>query len=149
MLTRWSELDRMMGAMDLFRSQLDSLFEDFERPWLHPVSGSIACEVGPRMNLTDLGDRFEMRLEVPGLGKDDLSLRVEGRYVEISGTRKHEAPEGYTAHRLEREALSFSRGCSLPAEIAPDKTEATLKDGMLTLVLPKAEVAKPRQIPIH
>jgi HSP20 family protein len=66
----------------------------------------------------------------------------------LSGTRKADSPKGYKAHRVERGTSSFSRSFTLPAEVDAERVEAVLKEGILTLVLPKAEAARPRQISI-
>jgi len=86
--------------------------------------------------------------EVPGLSKEDLSIRIQGNYLELSGTRKSDSPEGYKTHRAERPAATFTRSFTLPAEIDTDRIEAVLTDGILNLVMPKAEAAKPKQITI-
>jgi HSP20 family protein len=96
----------------------------------------------------DTGENLEIRVEVPGIKREDLSIKLQGNYLEIRGTRKTETPEGYTAHRIERGATTFTRSFTLPAEVDSAQVEATLKDGILTLVLGKAEPAKPKQITI-
>jgi HSP20 family protein len=83
------------------------------------------------------------------LSSDDLNVKIQGNYLEISGTRKADTPEGYKAHRIERGTAAFTRSFTLPADVDADKSEASLKNGILTLTLPKAEAAKPKQIEIH
>ena len=89
---------------------------------------------------------LELIAEVPGMGKDDINLKIQGNYLEINGTRKAETPEGYTAHKAERGTASFSRSFTLPTDIDANKVDATIKNGILTLKMPKAEAAKPKQI---
>ncbi len=148
MLTRWSDIDRMFGAVGLLQSRLDRMFSDFDRSSGYgPVwTGDTSV---PATNLYDNGDSFEIRAEVPGLSKDDLNVKIQGNYLEIAGTRKPDTPEGYSAHRIERETAAFARSFTLPADVDADKSEASLKNGILTLTLPKAEAAKPKQIEIH
>ncbi|MBT8362404.1 MAG: Hsp20/alpha crystallin family protein, partial [Deltaproteobacteria bacterium] len=81
--------------------------------------------------------------------KDAIDLKIQGNYLEISGTRKISAPEGYRVHRSERGSASFTRSLTLPADVDSGKVTATLKDGILVLTLPKSEAAKPRQISIN
>lgn len=147
MWTRGSDIDRMFGAMDLLRSRMNRLFSDSDRPYGNNY-GWVVAEGAPRTNLYDAGDHFEIQAEVPGIAKDDLNVRIQGNYLEISGARKSEVPEGYKAHRVERAAASFTRSFTLPADVDSGKAGATLKDGILTLRLPKAEAAKPKQITI-
>ena len=148
MTTRWSDIEQIFGAMDLFRNQMNSMFNDFDRTY-NPGRGWRTAEIYPRTNLNDSGDNLELTAEIPGVAKEDLSVKIQGNYLEISGVRKSDAPEGYTVHRTERPATSFSRSFTLPYEVDATKVEAKLKDGLLTMVLPKSEAAKPRQINIQ
>ncbi len=87
-------------------------------------------------------------VEVPGVSKDNINVKIQGNYLELSGKRTNEVPEGYTVHRTEREALSFSRSFTLPYEVNADNVKASLNNGILTMTLPKSEAAKPKQIAI-
>jgi len=86
---------------------------------------------------------------VPGLAKDEITIKIQGNYLEISGSKQVAAPEGYRVHRSERGATSFTRSLTLPADVDSQKVSALLKDGLLVLSLPKLEAAKPRQININ
>jgi len=148
MWTRWNDIDRMFSAMDLLQNKMNRVFQDYGRFGTVPIGLGIT-ESGPRTNLYDAGDYLEMKIEVPGVVKEDLNVKVQGNYLEISGSRKSETPEGYTAHRVERGATSFTRSFTLPADVDTTKVEAQLNSGLLTLKLPKSEVAKPKQITIN
>lgn len=148
MFAGMNEMERMFGAMDLLRRRLDRLYSDVDRsadyyPRL-PFAGNTL-----RTNLLENGDMLEIRAEVPGVSKDDLTIKVQGNYLEISGNRSADAPEGYNVHRRERRTTTFSRSFTLPADIDTDKVDATLKNGILYLYLPKSETARPKQITIH
>ena len=147
MLTGWNDIDRMFGAMDLFRTRMNRLFNDFDSYYRsEPVW--LASDNWPRTNLFDHGEFLELLAEVPGVVREDLNVRIQGNYLEISGCRKTAAPEGYTTHKAERGALEFCRSFTLPSDIDSAKVEATLKNGILGLKLPKAEAAKPKKIDI-
>jgi len=148
MFTRINEIDRMFGAMDLLRTKMDRLFNEMDRPYLHGPAFTLGTN-SPRTNLLENGDNFEVRTELPGISKDDINIKIQGNYLEISGKRVIEPPEGYEAHRNERSATTFSRNFTLPDEVDAEKVDATLKDGVLYLTLPKSEAAKPRQIAIN
>ncbi len=148
MWTRVNDIDRMYGAMDLLRSRMNRLFSDFDRP-LDESYGWKVVNGSPRTNLYDEGNRFLFVAELPGISKEDLTIRIQGNYLEVSGTRKSDTPEGYKTHRVERGASAFTRSFTLPADVDSAGVEATLKDGILNVVLPKAEAAKPRQITIR
>lgn len=148
MWTRISDIDRMFGGMDLLRSRMNRLFTDLDRSYGNNYGWQVA-EGAPRTNLYDAGNHLEIKAEVPGMTKDDLNIKVQGNYLEVSGTRKSDAPEGHKAHRVERRANSFTRSFTLPSDVNTEKVEASLKNGILTLTLPKAEAAKPKQISIN
>jgi len=142
-----SDIDRMFGAMDLLQNKMDRIFGDFGRSF-NNVPGLTFRSSGPRINLYENGDIFEIRAEVPGIAKDDLNVNIQGNYLEISGSRTDDTPDGYKVHRTERGTNTFSRSFTLPNDVDADKVEAQLKDGILYLTLPKSEVAKPKQITI-
>jgi HSP20 family protein len=148
MWTRVNDIDRMYTAMDLLRSRMNRMFKDFDGSYGED-SGWRVVGSFPKTNMYDNGDSFQVIAEVPGVAKEDLIIRVQGNYLELSGSRKSEVPEGYKAHRAERDTSSFSRSFTLTTEVDADRIEAVLKDGLLTLMLPKAESAKPRQITIN
>jgi len=148
MFTRMSEIDKMFGAMDLLRTRMDRLFNEVDRPYLHVPAYTLGTSA-PRTNLVENGDKFEVRAELPGISKNDINIKIQGNYLEISGKRAIETPEGFKPHRNERSAATFSRSFTLPDEVDAHKVDATLKDGILYLTLPKSEAAKPRQITIN
>ena len=148
MFARWSDLDQVLGTMDLFRTRMNHVFNEFDRSQ-HAAQGWAGGENFPRTNLCDTGDNLEFVAEVPGISREDLSVKIQGNYLEISGSRKNEVPAGYKMHRSERGARSFSRSFTLPYDINAEQVQATLKDGILRMSLPKSEAAKPRQININ
>ncbi len=105
--------------------------------------------VFPAMNVTQNGDRYFVRAELPGIRTDDLQIAVERNKLSVSGKREIlEEGDGVSYHRRERAGGSFSRSLTLPDELNADAVEATYKDGVLTMVLPKAEAAKAREIKV-
>jgi Molecular chaperone (small heat shock protein) len=148
MITRWNDIHQMMGAMDLFRNRMNNVFNEFDRAY-NLGQGWVAADTFPRTNLSDTGDNLEIVVELPGVLKEDLQVKVQGNYLEISGARKSDTPDTFKIHRTERGTGSFSRSFTLPYEVDASKVEATLKDGLLKMTLPKSEAAKPRQISIN
>ena len=148
MFTRMSDIDRMFGAMDLLRNRMDRLFSDYDMAYRSGPAFTLTSN-SPRTNLLEGGDRFEVQAEVPGISKDDLNIKIQGNYLEISGKRSVETPEGYRVHKNERGGSTFSRCFTLPDDVDAEKVEALLKDGILYLTLPKSETAKPKQITIN
>ncbi|RJR19451.1 MAG: Hsp20/alpha crystallin family protein [Desulfobacteraceae bacterium] len=132
-----------------------SQFEEIERMrrLLESMSGPMIREpsagVFPLMNVTEDSDSYYVRAELPGIRTEDLEISVTGNGISISGERKiPDAGTDAVYHRKERDAGRFSRMLSLPGQIDSAKAEADVADGVLTVVLPKSETAKPRQIAI-
>ncbi len=161
MWTRVNNLNRMLNTMDLFRSGIGRILEtgdlfpspigrmltDYDRLLGFETNGNTLAG-SPRMNLYDNGENFQVMAEIPGFSKDELDIKSQGNYLELSGTRNEDTPKGYKTHRIEREIRSFTRSFTLPADVDADKITATLKNGILTMTLPKTEKAKPKQIMI-
>jgi len=134
----FDELDRM-------RRDMDRLSEAFTGPsFREPLSG-----VFPLMNVTEDSDNYYVRAELPGITADDLNISITGNSLTVAGERSI-PPENEKAryHRREREAGKFSRVVSLPSAVDTAKVEAHYADGVLTVMLPKAEAAKPKQISV-
>ncbi len=135
----FDELDRMRRQMDWLSEGLNSGI------WRETPAG-----VFPLMNVTEDKDNYYIRAELPGLTAKDLDITVTGDTFSILGERKLPAEdEKAQYHRKEREAGKFSRIINLPSQMDTNKVEAHCTDGILTVVLPKAEAAKPRQIRIR
>jgi len=134
----FEELERM-------RRQMDRLFEGLSGRLL----GEPAAGVFPLVNVTESSGSYYVRAELPGLKPEEIDISVTGTSLSISGERKI-PPEDEKAHyhRREREAGKFSRMINLPGQIDTSKVEARCADGVLTVVLPKSEEAKPKQITI-
>jgi HSP20 family protein len=130
----WEELHRM-------RQQLDQMFDD-------TPSQRASAGVFPLINLTEDKDNYYVRAELPGVKSDELDIQVTGNNLAISGERKIAAQEDARYHRREREAGTFSRIIGLPGEVDTDKVEAHLENGILSIVVSKAEIAKPKQISV-
>ena len=126
------------------RQQLDQMFEGTRAPY-----GRAGAGVFPLINLTEDKDHYYMRAELPGVKADELDIQATANNIAISGERKIAAEEGTRYHRREREAGTFSRVIGLPGDIDADKVEAKLEDGILTVMVPKAEAAKPKQISVR
>lgn len=143
MLTGFYDFDRTFRALEEFRRRMDQVFEEFDvRPDLARATP------GPLANLWDNGQSFVLQAELPGVSEKDVELSVHQNVVTLRGERKADAPEGYAVHRQERTPFKFTRSLELPMPIDPDKVSAELKDGVLTLTLPKAAEAQPKQITV-
>jgi HSP20 family protein len=102
----------------------------------------------PPFNIFRKGDDFVLITELPGIEKSALELQVKGRTLRIAGTKQVKYPEKTSVHRRERLSGRFDRSVTLPIEIDADRVQAEYRDGMLALLLPRAERDKPRAIKI-
>jgi HSP20 family protein len=129
----WPTFGRLTNLQD----ELDRLFESPLQAWT------------PALDVHEDKDGYSIRVELPGMKREEIEVSIQDDALIISGERKAESvAEGTEVHRQERFYGKFSRALTLPAAVAGDKVKAAYKDGVLTVSLPKAEEAKPRQITI-
>ena len=102
----------------------------------------------PRTSVFEDEDGLTLVADVPGLREGDLELSLDKDVLSLSGERKLAVPEGHTVHRQERRGTRFQRQFTLPYKVAAEGLSAELKDGVLTVKLPKAPEAKPRKIAV-
>jgi len=154
MLTRFTPFERTVALMmDDWRRRLDRAFDDFQAPSAPAGTfddpWSLSEATWPRVNLYDTGTSLQFTAEVPGMTNKDVQIQLENDVLTVSGERKVQVPQGYTAHRRERSSTSFTRSFSLPTKVDPEKVTASLKDGVLSLDMPKMPAVQPRQIAIR
>ncbi len=103
----------------------------------------------PPVDVIEDSDRLVFRAELPGVDRNDIDIKVEGGTLVLRGEKKQEKDvTDESAHRVERYYGSFSRRFVLPTTIDADKISATFCNGVLEVVLPKAEEARPRRIKV-
>lgn len=152
MLTRnntlWSELAQVMDSQSHILWRNERARAASESEWDRLFRWSFSNGVSghyPPVNVTESEDGYTVQARVPGLTKDDISIQLEGRELRISGDHKR-VEAGYG--RQERASGRFERALEFRHAVQADKIEATVKDGILTVRLPKSEEAKPRKIAI-
>src|SRR5256885_3415619 len=139
----WPSLNRWASLRD----DLDTLLE---LPFL--TSGQQAqlfTGWTPALDLYQNNDNVVVRVELPGMRKEDIEISLHDGMLTISGERKAESAEGDKAERTERYVGKFRRSVSLPTQVDAGKVTASYRDGILTVTLPKAEEAKPKQIQVN
>ena len=134
-------------AMNRLREEMDHLFENFLGTEAgHWVQGTGFVRGFPALNIWEDEHSLYAEAEVPGLTMNDLEVFVVGNELTIRGNRQEGDQQTY--HRRERGVGEFKRVLPLPMPIDADKVEAKLRDGVLTITMPKAETAKPRKIEV-
>lgn len=144
MRTYWMDFSDPLRAFDTLRRQMDQVFREFDDQAGPRARGATF----PRVSLRDTKEAFVLTAEVPGLAERDLQLSATHDSLTIGGERKAGAPEGYAAHRRERGDLRFSRSFALPSRIDVERVTAEVKQGLLTVTMPKHPEAKPKSIAV-
>jgi HSP20 family protein len=134
------------AGFDNIRSVFNDLFdEDFDRSWAQPT----LSKWYPAVDVLESKDSYLIRAELPGMKREDIKVEVKDGALVLTGERPAEKPaEGVEYRHVERVNAKFWRSFSLPETVKQDGIEATYKDGVLEIRVPKTEQAKPRQIEV-
>ena len=130
------EINKIFG--DLFHGDMQndgSLFPSF---------------LTPAVDVVEHDDKYVVKVELPGVAKDDVKITMRDNILTIRGEKKqedHAKESGF--QRVERSYGSFQRSFILPTTVRNDGVDATYRDGILTITLPKAEEARPKQIEVR
>jgi len=132
------------------RREMDRVFDDFFGNFgLTPFGGSFTEQYGafnPRVDITETDQEVKIAAELPGLDEKDIEVSLTGDRLTLSGEKKAEKEDkGENYYRMERSYGSFQRTIPLPIEVETDKVEATFKNGVLTVVLPKMATVQNRK----
>lgn len=128
----FSEMRRLL---DTFRANMEDTLER-----VFPSQASLPALKQPRVDVLDLGDALQVVADMPGVRKEDIEINLTLERVEISAessTETERKEEDYTYR--ERGYASYRRMLDLPADVLPDKAEASFKNGVLEVTLPKKE----------
>ena len=131
--------------VDQLRHDMNRLFNGF---FSTPGGESASREGRPAVNIWDRDDSLFVELEVPGVTSDQLDISVVDNELSIRLERPDVEQDGVTYHRRERPVGTFARVLRLPVDVDADRVSANLRDGVLTVELPKAESARPRKIEV-
>ena len=138
MLTR-RELVRP-PVWDLF----DRFFEDFRLPSIFTEETTWM----PPFDVSETENGLTVKLEVPGMDKKDININLARGVLTVAGEKKVEKEENETYRCTERCYGTFSRSICLPFEVDAHKVDASFKDGVLKITLPRSEAAKAKKIEI-
>src|SRR5205085_11670548 len=143
-LSNWPTLGRWSNLRD----ELNSLFD---LPYLTNFNRQdLFTGWTPALDLYQNNDNVVAVLELPGMRKEDIEISLHDGMLTIGGERKSQTEgNGESATRTERFTGKFRRSITLPTRVDANKVNATYKDGILTITLPKAEEAKPKQIQVN
>lgn len=133
----WAEFEKMRRDMD---NMMQGIAAD---------TGAGGGDIFPPLNISEDNDNIYVRAEVPGINPAAFNISVEGNTLIIKGERACATDRKASYHRREIECGQFSRAVTLPTKVDVEKVDAEGADGILTIILPKAAEAKPRQITVN
>jgi HSP20 family protein len=144
-IVRWNPTRDLMQM----REEMDRLFGQFLRRGEGEEATWGQGMWAPPVDIYETDDAFMLKAELPGFTKDDVNIEVHENRLIIRGERKRETEAKEDQyHRLERAYGRFERAFWLPTTVDAEHIQASFKNGILEMRLPKSERAKPKQIPI-
>ena len=147
-LVKWNPARELMSI----EKEFNKLFYSFSNKFGISNEGENEMENAVWAPLTDISednDNYYLNLDVPGVDKNDVKISYSNGNLVIKGERKDEKETKKSEyHRIERSFGKFFRSFTLPEKIKEDKIEAKFKDGALSIVIPKADEVKPREIEV-
>jgi HSP20 family protein len=130
-------------------SQLERLFEDLWKPFDLTAVGTLNGRFVPRVNVRETKEAVEIEAELPGMDTEDVDLSVHGNNLWIRGEKKDGKEEDRDGYRVvERSYGRFERHIALPEHTDAEKIDASYKDGVLRITVPKTEESKPKKIEV-
>jgi HSP20 family protein len=150
--THWDPFQDLRSTQDeRTQTQMDRLFAHalgLHGQW-QSATGASTRAWAPALDISEGTDAYRVTVELPGVKLDDLEITVEDGLLTIQGER-HFASESSEEqyHRLERSSGAFRRSITLPAQVEADAVEASMEDGVLRILVPKADEAKAKRIQV-
>ena len=136
-----------MTSLRRLNSMLDDAFSAW--PFQSQENGAVTSSWLPATDVFEDKDAVKIVAEVPGVPPEDVKISLENNLLTIRGEKRQQAEEKTErVHRYERTYGSFERAFSLPTTVDPEKIAASYANGILTVTIPKAERARPREIPV-
>jgi len=137
-----------LADLQVASTSLNRLFDEALRAW--PDAGSpLGGAWMPPVDVHETTSEVRISAEIPGVKPDNVRISVENNVLTLRGEKEQQDPErenGKRGHRLERTYGMFERSFTVPSTVDAEKIQARYEHGVLTVILPKAERAKPRQI---
>ncbi len=151
-IVRWNPARELMPALSEemvdMRRQINRMFDNLFRGEL-PEPSDLLSTWNPSVDIAEREDGYVVKVELPGVNKEDVRITLEENLLTIRGEKKQEKEsKDQNYHRMERSYGSFQRSFTLPTSVKADKIDANYRDGILTVTLPKAEEARRKQIEV-
>ena len=134
--------------LNMLQDRMNRLFDDAGRPW-RTDEPAATTSWSPSVDIFETEGEIVVKAELPGIDRKDIQLNLENNVLSLRGERKFQKEtKDDNYHRIERSYGVFSRAFSIPATVDEERIRADYKDGVLKIVLPKKDQAKPKQIKI-
>jgi HSP20 family protein len=151
--TQWYPFEDLRSTQDeRTQDQIDRLFAHalgLHGQW-QSASGASTLAWAPALDIAERKDAYLVTVELPGVKLDDLEITLEDGLLTIQGERQFTSESSEEQfHRVERSSGAFRRAITLPAHVMADAVEASMEDGVLRILVPKAEEAKPKRIQVN
>ena len=128
------------------QDRINKAFEDISKP----IATMTAGFREPLMDIVDKGNNLEIKIDLPGMTKEDINIDMAKDTLTIKAEKKSKIEKkGKNFYKAERSYKGFYRSVSLPAAVIPEKAKATYKDGLLTIIVPKAERKHIRKVKVE
>jgi len=150
-LIRWNperELTPFPSDIVNIQRGINRMFDSFfsGTGWDEEIGTSVWS---PAVDIAENENEYVVKMELPGLGKDDVKITTQENILTVRGEKKKEKEaKGSSFHRIERSYGEFQRSFTLPGTIKHEEIAATFKDGILTITMPKEELAKAKAIEV-
>jgi len=151
-LVRWNparDLSAFPSDVLSMRKEFDRLFDSFFHGDNSDATSAFTSAWIPAVDIAEREKDFVVKMELPGVKKEDVRVTMQEGILTIKGEKKQEKEsKGSDYHRVERSYGSFQRSFTLPTALRPGDIDASFADGVLNITLPKAEEATPKQIDV-
>ena len=148
-LIRWNPIPRGTAReLQSFQDDVSRLFEGLAGR--SGLSGDLAPAFSPAVDVEENAEEFVFRADLPGISPKDVKVNLMGDTLTVRGERKQEAVrKGHNVHRVERRHGAFERTFTFDTPVRSEGIQARYRDGVLEIVVPKAEEAKVREIEVQ
>ncbi|MFA6468840.1 MAG: Hsp20/alpha crystallin family protein [Bacteroidota bacterium] len=148
-MTQWNREFPAFRGLQSLQTDVNRIFDEFFRGDILANDTFFSRDWNPAVDIIENNDNYVLKAELPGMNKDDVKITLENNVLTIRGEKKNEMEtKGENFHRVERSYGSFERNFTMPGTIKVNDIDAQYKDGVLTLMMPKAEEAKPKVIDV-
>ena len=139
---------RNLNELENLRKDMSRAFDSFSRS-VFPEREETTSGWYPLVDIAETKDEFVIAIELPGVSKEDVKINIADNTLTLKGDKKKiKKDDDSKFHRNERYFGTFQRSFSLPSQVNSEKVSANYKDGVLSIVLPKKEEVKPKEISI-